>query len=68
MRRPRVDEDAQRLHQMEIASGPFERAIRIGIAFERDHVVASLEEGMLRVVLPKRQAGPHRIGVEADRP
>jgi HSP20 family protein len=66
VRRARIDEDAQRLHQMEIASGPFERALRIGVAFERDHVHASLEEGMLRVVLPKRAAGPRRIGVDTS--
>ena len=66
IRRPRVDDDAQRLHQMEIASGPFERALRIGIPFERDQVAASLEEGMLRVVLPKRRAGPRRIDVESE--
>lgn len=67
VRRPRVDADAQRLHQMEIASGPFERALRIGIPFERDRVAASLEEGMLRVVLPKRASGPRRIGIDPDR-
>jgi len=64
VRKPRVDAAAERLHQMEIASGPFERAIRIGVAFERDRVTAALEEGLLRVVLPKRSAGPRRIGVE----
>ena len=64
VRKPRVDAAAQRLHQMEIVTGPFERAIRIGVAFERDGVTASLEEGLLRVVLPKRSAGPRRIGVE----
>lgn len=68
-RQPRIDEDAQRLHQMEIATGPFERTLRIAVPFERDAVTASLEEGMLRVVLPKRAAGPRRIGLtksEAD--
>ena len=64
VRRPRVDEDAQRLHQMEIVSGPFERAIRIGFPFERDGVTASLEDGLLRVVVPKRVAGPRRIDIE----
>jgi HSP20 family protein len=67
VRRPRVDRDAQRLHQMEIASGPFERAIRIGIPFERDRVTAALEEGLLRVVLPKKASGPRRIGIETER-
>lgn len=64
-RKPRVDRDAQRLHQMEIASGPFERAIRIGVAFDREGVVATLEDGLLRVELPKRPSGPRRIGVES---
>jgi HSP20 family protein len=62
-RKPRIDAEAQRLHQMEIASGPFERALRIGVPFDRDGVSASLEEGLLRVVLPKRNPGPRRIGV-----
>jgi HSP20 family molecular chaperone IbpA len=64
VRQPRVDRDAQRLHQMEIVSGPFERAIRIGVPFERDGVSAALEDGLLRVVLPKRSIGPRRIGIE----
>ena len=67
VRHPRIDGAAQRLHQMEIASGPFERAIRIGIPFERDRVTASLEEGLLRVVLPKKASGPRRIGIETER-
>ena len=65
VRKPRVDAAAQRLHQMEIASGPFERALRIGVPFDRDGVTASLEEGLLRIVLPKRlPSGPRRIGIE----
>lgn len=64
VRKPRVDESAQRLHQMEIVTGPFERAIRIGVPFERDGVTAVLEEGLLRVVLPKRSIGSRRIGLE----
>ena len=67
VRRPRIDGDAQRLHQMEIASGPFERAIRIGIPFERERVTAALEEGLLRVVLPKKPSGPRRIDVDVER-
>ncbi len=63
-REPRLDADAQRLHQMEIAFGPFERALRIGIPFDRERVSAQIEEGFLRVTLPKRSAGPRRIDVE----
>jgi len=66
-REPRVDADAQRLHQMEIAFGAFERAIRIGIPFERERVSAQLEDGFLRVTLPKRSTGPRRIDVEQGR-
>jgi HSP20 family protein len=66
VRHPHIDENAQRLHQMEIASGPFERALNIGIPFERDRVVAALEDGILRVVLPKRLPTRRRIDVEAS--
>ena len=62
VREVRVDRDAQRLHQMEIASGPFERILRIGIPFERGGVSAQLEDGFLRVTLPKRST--RRIDVE----
>lgn len=63
-RQPRVDADAQRVHQMEIAFGPFERALRIGIPFDRDNVSARIEDGFLRVTLPRKPAGPRRIDVE----
>jgi HSP20 family protein len=64
-RQPRMEADAQRLHQMEIAFGPFERSLRIGIPFLRDQVSAQLEDGFLRVTLPKRPTGPRRIDVES---
>jgi len=63
-RSPERDPDIRRLHQMEIAQGPFERALRIGLPFDREGVRASLDEGFLRVVLPKR--GPRRIPVGAS--
>ncbi len=47
--------DVRRLHQMEIATGPFERAVRIPIPFERDRVSAHLADGFLTVTLPRRQ-------------
>ena len=47
-----------RLHQMEIAAGPFERRIRLPVAFERDKVSARLTDGVLTVTLAKR--GPVR--------
>jgi HSP20 family protein len=62
-RRPRAAEDAVRLHRMEIATGRFERSIRITIPFEREAVNASLEDGFLTVVLPKRDATRRRVEV-----
>lgn len=46
--------DVKRLHQMEIATGPFERRVRIPIPFEREGVTAHLADGFLTVTLPKR--------------
>lgn len=63
VRKPKLEAEAQRLHHMEIAFGPFERAIHVPIAFERDQVSAHLEEGLLRVVLPKRLPVRRRIEV-----
>lgn len=54
----------QRLHQMEISFGPFERAVRIPVAFDRDQVSAHLEDGLLEVTLPKQR--PQRIEVETE--
>jgi HSP20 family molecular chaperone IbpA len=44
----------QRLLQMEIAAGPFERRMRIPIAFDREKVSAHLADGFLTVTLPRR--------------
>lgn len=61
-RAPARDPGVERLHQVEIATGPFERLLRINIPFDREHVSARLVDGLLRVVLPKR--GPTPIKVE----
>jgi HSP20 family protein len=57
--------DVQRLHQMEIATGPFERRVQIPIQFHRDDVSANLSDGFLTVVLPKRSAGPRQVDIES---
>jgi HSP20 family protein len=54
--------DVKRLHQMEIATGPFERRVRIPMSFEREGVTAHLADGFLTVTLPKRE--PIRRNVE----
>jgi HSP20 family protein len=64
-RTPPASSDVQRLHQMEIAFGPFERVLRVNIPFEREAVSAHLEDGFLTVTLPKRL--PQRRRIEIDR-
>lgn len=58
--------DFRRLHQMEIAFGPFERSIRIAIPFERERVAAHLEDGFLEVRVPKRLPAQRRVEVETE--
>lgn len=58
--------DVRRLHQMEIATGPFERRLRIPIAFERDGVTAHLADGFLTVTLPKRLPVQHPVRIEGE--
>ena len=52
-----------RLHQMEIASGPFERRVQIPVAFDRERVSAHLANGFLTVTLIKR--GRRTVPVDA---
>ena len=56
----------RRLHQMEIAFGPFERAVHIPVAFDRDAVTAHLEDGFLEVTLPKQRPRRRRVEVESQ--
>lgn len=58
-------ESVQRLHQMEITSGPFDRRLRLPTTFDRDRVSAHLADGVLTVTLAKRQ--PVRRTVEVER-
>lgn len=54
----------RRLHQMEIAFGPFETSVRVGVSFDREGVTAHLEDGLLEVHLPRR--GPVRVPVRTE--
>ena len=65
VRRTPDSRGVRRLHQMEIAFGPFETSVRLGVPFDRDGVTAHLEDGLLEVRLPKRQ--PVRVPIEAER-
>ena len=62
VRRPPEGSDVERLHQMEIASGPFERRLKISVPFDRAGVTAHLADGFLTVKLPK--AVRQKIGIE----
>ena len=53
-----------RLHQMEIASGPFERRVRVPVGFDRDRVSAHLADGFLTVTLPRRSPTRRTVKVE----
>lgn len=56
--------DVKRLHQMEIATGPFERRVQIPVPIDRETVSANLADGFLTVVLPRRAAGPRQVEIE----
>ncbi len=64
VRRPPESAEPVRLHRMEIASGPFERRLRVPIPFVREGATANLAEGFLTVTLPRR--APARVRVEHD--
>jgi HSP20 family protein len=56
--------DVKRLHQMEIATGPFERRVQIPVPIDREAVSANLADGFLTVVVPRRAAGPRQVEIE----
>ena len=66
VRKVPADTEVQRLHQMEIAFGPFEREVRIEVPFDGDHVNAHLEDGFLSVTIPKLQPARHQVPVETE--
>ncbi len=64
VRRAPEPADLRRLHQMEIATGPFERSVRVSIAFQREGVSAHLADGFLTVTLPKRAPVRRQVEIE----
>jgi HSP20 family protein len=55
-----------RLHQMEISFGPFEREIAIQAVFDSEGVRARLEDGFLEVRLPKRSRERRSLEIEVE--
>ena len=65
VRRSPDGESIRRLHQAEIAFGPFERSVQISTPFDRDRVTARLEDGFLEVSVPKRVPVPQHVEVKS---
>lgn len=55
-----------RLHQMEITFGPFEREIVINTPFDADAVRARLEDGFLEVRIPKRSPSRRTLPIQIE--
>jgi HSP20 family protein len=55
-----------RLQQMEISFGPFEREIGIQAVFDSEAVRARLEDGFLEVRIPKRSPERRTLEIEAE--
>jgi HSP20 family molecular chaperone IbpA len=51
---------------MEIATGPFERCLRVPADVDRDRVTAHLEDGLLTVTLGRRKAVRRAVPIESD--
>lgn len=64
VRRTPTSAPIDRLHQMEISFGPFEREISIEPGFDPEAVRARLEDGFLEVRIPKR--GPTKRVLEIE--
>ena len=54
-RRVAAPVNAQRCHQMEIESGPFERWVSLDFTPSRDAIEAAYQDGFLRITIPKRE-------------
>lgn len=66
VRRTPPAEAIDRLQQMEISFGPFERKISIEASFDPGAVKARLEDGFLDVRIPKRAPKSRKLTVEHD--
>lgn len=55
-----------RLQQMEISFGPFEREIAIQAVFDTEAVRARLEDGFLEVRIPKRSPDRRTLEIQSE--
>jgi HSP20 family protein len=64
-RRLEREESRQNYHRIERSYGPFRRSFALPAAVEQGQIRASIEQGVLKIVLPKRSSGqPRQIEVE----
>ena len=66
VRRTPTSETIDRLQQMEISFGPFEREIVILTPFDPDSVRARLEDGFLEVRIPKRAPTRRTLPIQTE--
>ena len=56
--------DRRRYHKMEIPVGPFERKVRLPRPIRVDDIRVRYENGLLRIVLPKRGSGSFDVAID----
>lgn len=66
VRRAPAGPPIDRLQQMEISFGPFEREIAIQAVFDSEAVRARLEDGFLEVRIPKRSPARRSLEIELE--
>ena len=65
--RPAGDREAGRWHRRERGFGPFQRVVKLSAPVDADAVEAKLENGVLRLTLPKAdEARARRIVVKSE--
>jgi HSP20 family protein len=62
-REPSHPESPERYLQMEIPRGRFERVLRLGVPYDPDRVRASVDSGILTIVLPRKTRVVRKIPV-----
>jgi len=66
VRRTPASDAIDRLQQMEISFGPFEREIAIQAVFDAEKVRARLEDGFLEVRIPKKSPERRKLAIELE--
>jgi HSP20 family molecular chaperone IbpA len=65
-REPPHPENPERYLQMEIPRGSFERVLRVGVPYDADRVRASVDSGILTIVLPRKSRVVRKIPVQGS--